>query len=77
MSQKMRRREFLGKMGMATAVFTPLGQTLLRPQNVSSPSKAINSRVLLPPFDYQGVTLLPSRWQQQLASGCDYYLNVS
>ncbi|HRT25971.1 MAG TPA: hypothetical protein P5258_05430, partial [Candidatus Saccharicenans sp.] len=72
----MKRREFLGKMGMATAMFTPLGQGLIRPQNVSSPSKAINSRVLLPSFDYAGVLLLPSRWQQQLASGCDYYLNV-
>ena len=77
MSQKMKRREFLGKMGMATAMFTPLGQSLIRPQNISSPAKTINSRVLLSPFDYEGVLLLPSRWQQQFASGCDYYLNVS
>jgi len=33
-------------------------------------------RIALQPFDYRGVVLGPSRWQQQYASARDFYLGL-
>jgi uncharacterized protein len=59
------RRQFLG-----AAAALPLAVS-------QSAAKAPPGKSLIEPFNYSGVRLLPSRWQQQFQSGRDYYLNVS
>jgi hypothetical protein len=38
---------------------------------------ASSGKILLEPFDYSGVKLLPSRWQKQYAVARDFYLGLS
>jgi len=64
----MFRRDFLKTASLAVAA-------------VASPSQAaesrIRARVLLEPFDYDGVQLRPSRWLSQLQTAREFYLAVS
>jgi len=84
MKGKMNRREFLRAMGVtasASMALIPRAQQILAGQNTTSAPKGTKvdllGKIVLSPFDYQGVRLLPSRWQRQYESARDYYLNVS
>jgi DUF1680 family protein len=62
----------------ASVVLTPFAQRVLSAQNVPAGGKITpKGRIVLRPFDYQGVILGPSRWQRQVQSARDYYLGVS
>ena len=58
----MERREFLKSAPLAVYGLTRTGGT-------SGPAK-------LQAFDYEGVRLLPGRWQSQVQAGRDFYFNV-
>lgn len=87
MKTKIKRREFLKKMGyVATGTSTLfLATEKLRPLSARNsfelPQKSAGlstkGKVVISPFDYQGVKLLPSRWQKQYASARDYYFSIS
>jgi len=81
---KTNRREFLGATGKAAAAvaLAPLMQTALGAPQAAVPDAAQlktapASRVILSPFDYQGVKLLPSQWQKQYASAREFYMSLS
>ena len=85
MKNEFPRRDFIKAAPLAAFVLaqTAKGQGLAgssnRPIPVSPkmqrPTPA--SRIKIEPFDYQGVRLRPSRWQQQYQSARDYYFGVS
>ena len=78
MSDGVSRRDFLGTAAAAAAsamAFGPLAQDGLGAGEVRV--SGAPGRIMLQPFDYRGVTLGPSRWQQQYASARDFYLGVS
>ena len=59
------RRDFLKAVPAAAAL---LAQAAQEPAGSNS-----STHVALQPFDYQGVRLLKSRWQQQVQTARDYY----
>src|SRR6185436_2138994 len=67
----MNRRDFL-KSAPAGAL---LMHAVANAQRVSTGTAAVARK--LEPFDYQGVRLRPSRWQQQFESGRAFYLGLS
>jgi len=83
MNNTMSRRKFLGTMAAASAALTPLTRGITgTPQNRASSQadtvkKIPYKQVILWPFDYQGVVLRPSRWQEQVASALDFYMSIS
>jgi len=89
MSNPLTRREFLGSVGAVAAAslpVRPLAQSVLNAAGASGPADAAGAArvpkpasavsLALETFDYQGVTLRPSRWQKQYAAARDYYLGV-
>ena len=80
MDNTMDRREFLGTVAAASVVFSPLAQGVPAAQN--TPAGSVGSKItpkgkiVIQPFDYQGIAFGPSRWQQQYQSARDYYLRV-
>jgi uncharacterized protein len=83
MSDKVNRREFLGAVGAAAAGAVTVGSAATGADAASAVqgppaggASGRGSRIALQPFDYQGVSLRPSRWQKQYQSARDYYLNV-
>lgn len=71
------RRDFL-KTVAATAVVSGLGPRIAADPISSSPaSSSIDSRYKLLAFNYDGVRLGESRWNDQFQHGRDFYLNVS
>jgi uncharacterized protein len=78
MDEKLSRRNFLGTVG----ALAPLAQSVAVAQETPS-AAAVSSKttpykkVLLQPFDYTGVTLRKSIWQQQASEGRDFYLGLS
>ena len=90
MKNKMNRREFLGTVATASATLAPLAQSLAGGQKAatkaptatavpaSPPPKATPyQKVVLWPFDYQGVTLREGRWQKQAQDGRDFYMSLA
>jgi len=82
MSEYVSRRDFLGTAAAAASslAFAPLAgagpaaaEILARGAGRLEPP----GRIVLRPFDYQGVDLGPSRWQEQHASARDFYYQVS
>lgn len=71
MDNHLLRRDFLKTAPLAAGVLANITQSA-RPQASRS-----SSRVRLETFNYQGVKLHESRWQQQLHAARDYYFNVS
>ena len=67
MASEMDRRDFLAS--------TPAAMFLAGTHDQSATAVADSGRSVakIEPFDYQGVRLRPSRWQQQVAAGRDYY----
>lgn len=74
MKETITRRQFLGSMAAASVA---LGPWRLSTRNTSAATATSKGRIILEPFDYSGVKLGPSRWQQQYASARDFYLGVS
>ena len=76
MTHILPRRDFLksaagaAAAAAATSAFTG---TAARTAKASG----IDSRYKLRTFNYDGVRLLPSRWQEQYQHGRDFYFNVS
>ena len=68
MTAKPSRRGFFGTAAALSGAL-PLAAQMARPRNPS--------RVLLEPFDYRGVRLRKSRWQEQYQAARDYYFGVS
>ena len=85
MNDNISRREFLETMGGAAAsvALSPRarGATVAKaiaPPQPKAPVKASPfAKVVLWPFDYQGVVLRESRWQKQASSGRDFYMSLS
>jgi len=74
MERKLDRRDFLGAVG----ALAPLAQTVLAQTTDSTIAKTTPyNKTVVEPFDYTGVTLRPSLWQRQAASGRDFYLGLS
>ena len=73
MNRELLRRDFLKAAPAALGVVARGAQDSTAQSTTSSPS----SRILLQPFDYQGVRLLPSRWQQQIQQARDYYFALA
>lgn len=71
MNNKITRREFLKAAPPTTWV---LAQSVRGATLQSSDS---SSRIRLEPFNYRGVQLRKSRWQEQYQSARDFYLSVS
>jgi DUF1680 family protein len=78
------RREFLGTTGKAAAAaaLAPLMQTALGAHQAMATDAGDGKttpglRVVLSPFDYQGVKLLHSPWQKQYASAREFYMSLS
>ncbi|HEV2448709.1 MAG TPA: hypothetical protein VGS58_22405, partial [Candidatus Sulfopaludibacter sp.] len=75
MDGMLNRRDVLGGMG----ALMPLARSVLAQsaagaaQNQTTPYR----KVVLQPFDYNGVTLRPSLWQKQAAAGRDFYFGLS
>src|SRR5580765_2936558 len=67
----MNRRDFL-KAAPASAL---LVHSVANAQMPASGTAAVTRK--LDAFDYHGVRLRPSRWQQQFESGRNFYLNLS
>jgi uncharacterized protein len=79
MNEPIDRRSFLGTMGgvAASAIIGPPLVTRLHAQPHLAPAPAGRAGpMVLRPFDYQGVTLLPGRWQRQYDSALEFYLAV-
>lgn len=75
MDEKLGRRGFLGALG----ALAPLARGVLA-QNAGGAAAGKTTpyqKVVLEPFDYEGVTLRPSVWQRQALSGRDFYLGLS
>ena len=76
MDKKLNRRDLLGAVG----ALMPLG-TLLETEGAARAAAVEKTtpyqKVVLSPFDYSGVTLRPSRWQKQAASGREFYFGLS
>jgi DUF1680 family protein len=71
-------------MGTAAAslAFSPLGQSVLAARNAAGAAAAAAkaspyAKVVLWPFDYQGITLRESFWQRQVLTGRDFYMSLS
>ena len=78
MSNTMNRRDFLGTVGAVAAgsvAMGPFAQAAPAPQATRGTGAA--ARIMLRPFDYQGVSLGPGRWQKQYQSARDFYAGVS
>jgi len=78
------RRDFLKRMGVlafsSSSLFYPSKKVRGLFRNDYPVKKGVvqtKGKMVLLPFDYQGVTLLPSRWQKQYASAREFYFNVS
>jgi len=75
------RRQFLAMAAAAPLALTPLTESLVSAQIAGPGAKAgkikLASKVVLLPFDYQGVRLGSSRWQKQYESARNFYVNVS
>lgn len=61
----MKRREFIGTIPAGLAMLAQSGRAASQGANVLSA------------FDYQGVTLRPSRWRQQVEGARDFYLGLA
>jgi uncharacterized protein len=73
----MPRRDFLKAVAAATVV-SGLGSRIAASPISSGPaSSGIDSRYKLRAFNYDGVRLGASRWNDQFQHGRDFYLNVS
>jgi DUF1680 family protein len=76
MDARLNRRDLLG-MG----ALLPLAQNMLAAQSAESTAPGNQTtpyrKVVLQPFDYTGVTLRQSPWQQQVSSGRDFYYGLS
>ena len=73
----MPRRDFL-KAVAATTVVSGIGSRMVATPISSSPvSAGVDSRYKLRAFNYDGVRLGDSRWNDQFQHGRDFYLNVS
>ena len=83
MDRTMGRREFMATMGTAAAASAaPARRAGSMPGAQRTPAGSNlkvspKGKIVLRPFDYRGVTLLPGRWQRQFQSARDYYLGVS
>ena len=88
MNANMSRRKFLSAVGTAAAsvAMSPVSPRPLSSQNVAGRTGGVSVaaakaspfvKVVLWPFDYQGVTLRESRWQKQAAAGRDFYMSLS
>jgi DUF1680 family protein len=73
MDSKVSRRDFLGTMSVAAAGM------LAEQAGAAAPSSKMTpfNKVVLETFDYSGVTLRPSVWQQQASAGRDFYYGLS
>ena len=69
MKQELLRRDFLKAVPAAAATLARAAQ--------DGPSPASPSRVVIQPFDYQGVRLTQSRWLQQVRQARDYYFALA
>src|SRR5215831_10027763 len=72
MKTQMPRRDFLKAAPVAAYA---MSQVARGDASLQSPTPA--SRIKIEPFDYRGVRLLESRWQQQYQSARDFYFGVS
>ncbi len=83
MDRTMGRREFMATMGAAAAASPAPARSAgsmpgaQRTQAGGNLKVTPKGKIVLRPFDYRGVTLLPGRWQRQYQSARDYYLGVS
>jgi hypothetical protein len=64
----MLRRDFLKAASLAVAGVASISEAA---------ESRIRARVVLEPFDYDGVQLRPSRWLSQLQTAREFYLQVS
>jgi DUF1680 family protein len=73
MNDGMPRRVFLKTAPAAALAFTTMANRIESSEQISARADAVR----LEPFDYEGVRLRPSRWQQQVQAGRDFYFSVS
>src|SRR5262252_5617825 len=74
MNTSMPRRDFLKTVPAAAWALT---QTANGAVSVSDASRVTKTRFKIEPFDYRGVLLRASRWQQQYQAARDFYFGVS
>ncbi len=72
MEAKMPRRDFIKRAPVALLAASAVVQALGQDRPKSNPARS-----LIEPFDYDGVTLLPSRWQSQYQAARDFWLALS
>src|SRR5262249_28075080 len=68
MKQELLRRDFLKAAPAAAGMLARAAQ--------DTPAPSASSRIVLQPFDYQGVRLTRSRWLQQVQQARDYYFGL-
>lgn len=73
-NDKISRREFLGSVGAATIVLNIGGISNL---SASEEQGTVGSRKILTTFEYSGVQLSSSRWQEQYTLAQNFYLGIS
>ena len=71
MSNNMLRRDFLKTAPASAYALTRAARMVAAEQSEPSPS-----RIRIQPFDFQGVRLGKSRWQEQFQSARDVYFSV-
>jgi len=71
---KISRREFMGSVGAATIVLNIGGLSSL---SASEGQGTVDSRKILTTFEYSGVQLSSSRWQEQYSSAQNFFIGIS
>ena len=82
LEENISRRQFLATAAAVPLTMSPLADALANAVAVETPPVAsgkskLAGKVVISPFDYQGVRFGPSRWQNQYESARNYYLAVS
>src|SRR5580698_2614777 len=82
-SRKIPRRDFLKAVPVAAGVLVGSSKVAAsfgfapKARSAAANPSDSSSRLRIEAFDYQGVKLRDSRWQTQVQTARDYYLNVS
>lgn len=66
---KMHRRNFLKSVPVAALAAANIAETIAQEAPATAPPKLV-----IEPFNYEGVRLLPSRWQKQYEAARDFWL---
>jgi hypothetical protein len=77
MSDSLHRRDFLKTASAVPLALARAARSEMSGAPLQNPKPSeLSARIKLQAFNYQGVRLLESRWQQQYRSARDYYFGV-